>query len=277
MSPRGPGEQCLGMAAPSGRCPGKRASSCSTPTTIQGDRAKSPGRDRVRSVTRFPRGQGLGWACRDVAARGPRVGPFASDHRLGSQAAIAAVPRRRPLRDVAEQALGSRTGDVDVSEVAVVHRDHAMPDGHAPHHLSQWRHWSRRPGPWTSTSGCSPDSNSSNGFSSASLHGRPAKRASRGNGHLREPCAAGGQPTEHRQDPRERQQGHAGHGRRRGRDGVAFAHVHLRRAASEPAADRGHETRSVAASVGPVRGARQFVVRLARATVGSRRRPEQPR
>jgi hypothetical protein len=35
----------------------------------------------------------------------------------------------RPLRDAAEQALGSRTSDVDVWEVAVVHRDHAMPDG----------------------------------------------------------------------------------------------------------------------------------------------------
>jgi hypothetical protein len=35
----------------------------------------------------------------------------------------------RPLRDAAEQALGSSTSDVDVWEVAVVHRDHAMPDG----------------------------------------------------------------------------------------------------------------------------------------------------
>ncbi len=34
----------------------------------------------------------------------------------------------RPLRDGAEQALGSSSSDVDTWEVAVVHRDHAMPD-----------------------------------------------------------------------------------------------------------------------------------------------------
>lgn len=37
--------------------------------------------------------------------------------------------RVRPLRDGAEQALGASTGTVDIWEVAVVHRDHAMPDG----------------------------------------------------------------------------------------------------------------------------------------------------
>ena len=35
----------------------------------------------------------------------------------------------RPLREKAEQALGSSTSTVDVWEVAVVHRDHAIPDG----------------------------------------------------------------------------------------------------------------------------------------------------
>jgi hypothetical protein len=35
----------------------------------------------------------------------------------------------RPLRDGAEQAMGTDTGTVDIWEVAVVHRDHAMPDG----------------------------------------------------------------------------------------------------------------------------------------------------
>jgi heme-degrading monooxygenase HmoA len=37
--------------------------------------------------------------------------------------------RVRPLRDGAEQALESSTSDVDVWEIAVVHRDHATPDG----------------------------------------------------------------------------------------------------------------------------------------------------
>jgi hypothetical protein len=37
--------------------------------------------------------------------------------------------RVRPLRDGAERALGVSTGTVDIWEVAVVHRDHAMPDG----------------------------------------------------------------------------------------------------------------------------------------------------
>lgn len=35
----------------------------------------------------------------------------------------------RPLRAGAERALGSSTSDVDMWEVAVVHRDHAAPDG----------------------------------------------------------------------------------------------------------------------------------------------------
>ena len=35
----------------------------------------------------------------------------------------------RPLRDGAEQALEASTSDVDVWEIAVVHRDHATPDG----------------------------------------------------------------------------------------------------------------------------------------------------
>jgi hypothetical protein len=37
--------------------------------------------------------------------------------------------RVRPLRDGAERALGATTSTVDAWEVAVVHRDHAMPDG----------------------------------------------------------------------------------------------------------------------------------------------------
>jgi heme-degrading monooxygenase HmoA len=35
----------------------------------------------------------------------------------------------RPLRDAAQQALGASTGTVDTWEVAVVHRDHALPQG----------------------------------------------------------------------------------------------------------------------------------------------------
>ena len=37
--------------------------------------------------------------------------------------------RVRPLRDGAERALGASSSTVDTWEVAVVHRDHAMPDG----------------------------------------------------------------------------------------------------------------------------------------------------
>ena len=47
-----------------------------------------------------------------------------------SEAALReSADRVRPLRDGAEQALGASTSTVDTWEVAVVHRDHAMPDG----------------------------------------------------------------------------------------------------------------------------------------------------
>lgn len=47
-----------------------------------------------------------------------------------SEAAMAdSAERVRPLRDAAEQALGGSTSNVEMWEVAVVHRDHATPDG----------------------------------------------------------------------------------------------------------------------------------------------------
>jgi heme-degrading monooxygenase HmoA len=48
-----------------------------------------------------------------------------------SEAALRETAERvRPLRDAAERALGSSTGsDVEGWEIAVVHRDHATPDG----------------------------------------------------------------------------------------------------------------------------------------------------
>lgn len=47
-----------------------------------------------------------------------------------SEAALRdSAERVRPLRDKAQQVLGSSTSDVDTWEVAVVHRDHATPDG----------------------------------------------------------------------------------------------------------------------------------------------------
>src|SRR6476469_3902685 len=47
-----------------------------------------------------------------------------------SEAALRdSAERVRPLRDGAERALGASTSTVDTWEVAVVHRDHAMPDG----------------------------------------------------------------------------------------------------------------------------------------------------
>ena len=41
----------------------------------------------------------------------------------------ATAQKVRPLRDGAEQALGATTSVVDMWELAVVHRDHASPDG----------------------------------------------------------------------------------------------------------------------------------------------------
>ena len=47
-----------------------------------------------------------------------------------SEAALRdSADRVRPLREGAERALGASTSTVDTWEVAVVHRDHAMPDG----------------------------------------------------------------------------------------------------------------------------------------------------
>ena len=47
-----------------------------------------------------------------------------------SEAAMNATAQKvRPLRDGAEQALGATTSVVDMWELAVVHRDHASPDG----------------------------------------------------------------------------------------------------------------------------------------------------
>lgn len=47
-----------------------------------------------------------------------------------SEAALRdSADRVRPLRDAAERAMGASTSVVDTWEVAVVHRDHAMPDG----------------------------------------------------------------------------------------------------------------------------------------------------
>ena len=47
-----------------------------------------------------------------------------------SEAALRdSADRVRPLRDAAEQALGVTTSTVDAWEIAVVHRDHAMPEG----------------------------------------------------------------------------------------------------------------------------------------------------
>lgn len=45
------------------------------------------------------------------------------------QALQASAEMVRPLREQAEKALGSSNGSVDTWEVAVVHRDHAIPDG----------------------------------------------------------------------------------------------------------------------------------------------------
>ena len=48
----------------------------------------------------------------------------------GSRAALQdSADRVRPLRDEAERALGASTSTVDAWDVAVVHRDHAMPEG----------------------------------------------------------------------------------------------------------------------------------------------------
>ena len=99
-------------------------------TTIQADRAKiGDGIAHVRDQV-FPM----------VTAMDGCVGmSLLVDHESGrciattaweSEAALqGSAERVRPLRDGAERALGSSTSDVEVWEVAVVHRDHATGDG----------------------------------------------------------------------------------------------------------------------------------------------------
>jgi quinol monooxygenase YgiN len=57
-------------------------------------------------------------------------GHFIATTAWQTQEAMAATAERvRPVRERAEQVLGAGTSDVDQWEVAVVHRDHASPEG----------------------------------------------------------------------------------------------------------------------------------------------------
>ena len=99
-------------------------------TTIQADLAKiDDGIAHIRDQV-LPDGHGDGRVCRHVVARGPRVRSLHRHDRLGvgrrdAGQRGAGTPRARG----AERALGSSTSDVEVWEVAVVHRDHATGDG----------------------------------------------------------------------------------------------------------------------------------------------------
>ena len=117
--------------APSGRCPGQRRPSCThgpPPSRQTARRSTTASRTSVtRSCPRSRRWTGVSacrcsWTASPVAAS-PRP-PGSRTPRCEDSA-----ERVRPLRAGAEQALGSSTSDVEVWEVAVVHRDHATGDG----------------------------------------------------------------------------------------------------------------------------------------------------
>ena len=99
-------------------------------TTIQGNRAKiEDGIAYVRDQV-FPGVKAMDGCVGMSLLVDRESGRCIATTAWESEAAMSGSAEKvRPLRDAAEQALGSSTSDVDVWEVAVVHRDHAMPDG----------------------------------------------------------------------------------------------------------------------------------------------------
>ena len=99
-------------------------------TTIQADRAKIDDgiahiRDQVfPMVTAMDGCVGMSLLVDHESGRCIATTAWESDAALRGSA-----ERVRPLRDGAERALGSSTSDVELWEVAVVHRDHATGDG----------------------------------------------------------------------------------------------------------------------------------------------------
>jgi heme-degrading monooxygenase HmoA len=99
-------------------------------TTIQGDPAKiEAGLTAVREEV-FPAVSAMDGSIGMSMFVNRESGRCIATTAWESEAAVrTSADRVRPLRDRAEQAVGSRSSDVLEWEVAVVHRDHAAPDG----------------------------------------------------------------------------------------------------------------------------------------------------
>jgi heme-degrading monooxygenase HmoA len=99
-------------------------------TTIQADPAKmdagiAPIREQtLPAVTSMPGCVGMSLLVDRESGRCIATTAWESEAAMRDSA-----EQVRPLRDQAEQGLGASSSEVDMWEVAVVHRDHAIPDG----------------------------------------------------------------------------------------------------------------------------------------------------
>jgi heme-degrading monooxygenase HmoA len=117
--------------APSGRCPEAREFVVhARTTTIQADPSKiADGIVEVRDQV-LPMVTGMDGCVGMSMLVDRETGRCIVTTAWESEAALRdSAERVRPLREKAEQALGSSSSTVDMWEVAVVHRDHAMPEG----------------------------------------------------------------------------------------------------------------------------------------------------
>jgi hypothetical protein len=117
--------------APSGRCPEQRSFVVyARTTTVQADPSRIDDgianiRDEVTPVITAMDGcVGMSLLADRASGRCIATSSWESETALRDSA-----DRVRPLRDGAEQALGASSSTVETWEVAVVHRDHAMPEG----------------------------------------------------------------------------------------------------------------------------------------------------
>jgi heme-degrading monooxygenase HmoA len=118
-------------AAPSGRCPDQRSFVVfARTTTVQADTSKIDDgianvRDEVTpAITAMDGCVGMSMLVDRESGRCIATSSWESEAAMQDSAT-----RVLPLRDGAERALGASSSTVDTWEVAVVHRDHAMPDG----------------------------------------------------------------------------------------------------------------------------------------------------
>jgi quinol monooxygenase YgiN len=118
-------------AAPLGRCPDRKELVVYTrSTTIQADRSKvDDGIARVRDQV-FPTVTAMDGCIGMSLLVDRESGRCIATTAWESEAAMqASAEQVKPLRADAEQGLGTSSSNVDMWEVAVVHRDHATPDG----------------------------------------------------------------------------------------------------------------------------------------------------